>query len=413
MFQNIKINSTKNKIDYIMIYLLISLSGNYVFGQVALILTFIVSFLTFVYRKKSLDIIFIFFILTLSVILLLQALKFDFYPWTTLFGFYIRVFTAYFIVKSVGVTFVDKFVKVMFVLSVISLLFFLLTNTIPDFVSMMKPFSFVTSESALDSANNIQVSYSTGIHTFKYMPYSHFNYTTNPGPFWEGGALAGYVMVAMILNTMITGQIINRKNLIFIVTIFSATATTALVALMALFFFYLLLSPKYKLLKVIMLPAISILSIFLFTYLDFLGMKIEQKIKLAQNPTIIYTNTSSRFVDALRDLNALEDHEIIGRGINLQTRLSKIDKQSSYTIRTNGLTDHLVRFGGIFFIITFMLMYFNFFIVNNYHQRLNNLFAIYIIFIIILLLQSETYFLYPLFWGLLFLYSGYIKNERD
>ncbi len=162
-----------------------------------------------------------------------------------------------------------------------------------------------------------------------------------------------------------------------------------------------------------MLPAISILSIFLFTYLDFLGMKIEQKIKLAQNPTIIYTNTSSRFVDALRDLNALEDHEIIGRGINLQTRLSKIDKQSSYTIRTNGLTDHLVRFGGIFFIITFMLMYFNFFIVNNYHQRLNNLFAIYIIFIIILLLQSETYFLYPLFWGLLFLYSGYIKNERD
>lgn len=413
MTLSIKETSITDRIDYILIYLLISISGNYAFGETALIFTFLASFLTFVYRKKLLDHIFLFFIFILTIILHLQAIKFDFYPWVTLLGLYIRVFTGYFIIKSIGETFIKKFVNVMLVLSVISLCFFLLSNIIPGFISLMKPFAFVYYEEIDSSTNYLSMTYYTGIHTFRYMPYSPFDFTRNSGPFWEAGALAGYVLVAFILNTMVSGELINRKNIIFIVTIFSTVSTTSLVALMAVVLFYLMLSPKYKIFKAITLPIVGALSIFLFIYLDFLGAKIEKRIELAQNPGIIYTTKSSRFGDAVRDIYALQGHEIIGRGINQETRLSNIDKQSGYTIRTNGLTDHLVKFGVVFFIITFILMYFSFYIVNNYYHGLKNIFALYTVFIILLLLQSETYFRFPLFWGLLFLYSAYIKIEKE
>lgn len=403
----IKIN-IPNLIDYILVFLLISLSGNKVFGMKMLLFAFFLSLFLFLYRKKPLDLLFLYFMLALTLILLLQALKFDYLPLVTIFGLYVTILSAYFIVKGVGQTFVEKYVNIVLIISFISIGFFLILNIVPGLAEYLTSFALHEGPKSIDGNNR----YYLGIITIIISKYQSFDFLRNHGPFWESGAFGGYVLVALIFNIMRTGQMINRKNIIFIVTIFSTVSTTALVALMALSFFYLLSSSRLKLLKVVMLPAVSILGIFLFTYFDFLGTKIEQKIKLAQNPTVIYTTTSSRFVDAVRDLNALEGHEIIGRGINLQTRLSEIDKRTGYIIRTNGLTDHLVRFGGIFFIITFIFMYFSFCAVNNYYQRLNNLFAIYTIFIVILILQSETYFIYPFFWGLLFLYSGYNENEK-
>lgn len=404
--------SVRNTVDYLLIYLLISLSGNQAFGDVALVAAFVVSLVIFLYRKTKMDRIFLFFIFLLTSILLLQTIKFDFYPWVTLAGLYVRVLLAYFIVKSVGQTFTKKYVDIMVVISLISLVFVLLENIIPNIINYIKPYAFYAKEVVLENGI-LKANYYTGIHTFVITPYSPFDFIRNSGPFWESGAFGGYLMIALLFNIIKTGQLFNRNGIILFITIITTFSTTSYVAFAALIFFYLITSRKYKILKMSLLPFIGVLGFFLFTSLDFISAKIESRVELAQRPGIIYTDSSSRFVDAVRDLHAFKGHEIIGRGQNKETRLSKIDKQSGYTMRTNGFTDHLVEFGFVFFIFTFFLLYKSFLAVNNYYHNLNNLFALYVIFIIILVLQSEVYFGYPFFWSLLFLYSVYKKNEKE
>jgi hypothetical protein len=332
-------------------------------------------------------------------------------PTITFMGFYARVFMVYFVIKSIGTTFIDKLIRVMIFLALMSLMFFILMNLMPNFPLYMKPFALSHYEYIEESTNYFVASYYTPFHTFRFVPYNPISFVRNPGFFWEAGAFGGYLIVALILNIMRIGVLFNKQNMIFIITIFSTASTSALVALMALVFFYMLVSSKYKILKTILLPIVSILGFFAFTYLDFLGQKIEHKIKLAQDPSVIYTTTSSRFVDALRDIESFKGHEFLGRGLNRETRFTKIDKQSGYKIRTNGLTDHLVKFGSVFFILTFILMYYSFSSVIKYYDKINKLFAIYAILVILLILQSETYFTLPLFWGLLMLYSIY-KNKK-
>lgn len=411
MFKKLRNITFTDRIDYILIFLLMSLSGNHAFGIPALMVTLVFSLGVFLYRKESFDMIFISLILVVTFILLFQALIFDFIPPVTLMGFYARVFMVYFVIKSIGTTFIDKFVRVMIFFALMSLVFFVLMNLIPSFPQYIKPFSLAYFEYLEESTGYFSASYHTPFHTFRYMPYNPISFVRNPGIFWEAGAFGGYLVVTLILNIMKTGVFFNKQNFIFIITIFTTASTSAFVALMALIFFYILVSSKYKILKTIILPTISILGFFAFIYLDFLGQKIEDKIKLAENPGVIYTTTSSRFVDAVRDIEAFKGHEVFGRGINLETRFTSIDKQSGYKIRTNGFTDHLVKFGTVFFVFTFILIYYSFFSVIRYYNKINKLFAIYGILLIFLILQSETYFNFPFFWGFMMLTSVY-KNTK-
>lgn len=402
-------------IDYILIYLILAISGNHAFDQnnIFIFMVFVLSGIIFFFRKRTIDIFFIGLVGLLTLILLLQALIFDFFPPVTFLGFYIRVFTAYFILKAIGISFIEKFVKVMIILVVISLIFFILINITPSFPSYMKAFALVSMEYVEPSTNYFVASYYTPIFTFRYMPYNPIDFTRNPGMFWEAGAFGGYLTIALILNIMKRGIFLHKQNIVLIIALMTTASTTSFIALMAISFFYLLVSSKYKLLKTIILPIASILGFFMFTYLDFLGAKIEHKIKLAENPSVIHTTTSSRFVDGLRDITALKGHEFLGRGINKETRFTKIDKQSGYQIRTNGFTDHLVSFGGVFFVITFILIYYSFLSIINYFGNINTLFAIYALLIVFLILQSETYFKLPFFWGLLFLHLVYKKGEKN
>lgn len=413
MFSKLKTISTADRIDYFLMYLLISISGNWVFTEPALIPTFIMAFLVFLYRKKSFDLIFILFVGIMTIVLLLQAIKFDFLPIVTLIGHFIRVFTAYFIVKSIGPSFVEKFIRVMVVLALISFPFWIASNTIPGLVLMMKPYALHAREIFEPTAGTLKAEYHIGIHHFRQRPYNPFSFIRNCGSFWEPGAYSGYMMIAMIFSVMKNGVIITRSTIVLMLAIISAVSTTGLVALMALIFFHILLSSKFQLLKPIILPFAILLGVFTFTYFDFIGAKIEDRIKLAEDPAVIYSQRSSRFVDAVRDWHALKGHEILGRGLNKETRLSKLDKQTGYTIRTNGLTDNITKWGIPFWALIFVLLYYSLKLVIVYYEKISKYFAFSAIFIIILLLQAEVYFNFPLFWALLFLYSVYNQKNKE
>jgi len=408
----IKVNFS-SAIDYILVFLLISLSGNNVFGTGALLLTFFLSGFVFFHRNKKLDLPFVYFLLGLTFILFLQNLRFDFYPWITIFGIYVTILTAYFIVKSVGQTFIEKYVSIMLIISLISLGFFVLLNIIPGLAKYLTSFALVVVEKNVD-LNEGNGRYYLGIVTIIINKYQAFDFFRNHGPFWEAGAFAGYLMIALIFNIMRTGRLLNRAGKILIITILTTFSTTAYIVLFILMASYMIAMKHYKILKWLLLPVIISLGIISFFNLKFLGNKISNTIAMAQNISIINDKrVSSRFVDAVRDIRDFQGHELIGRGLNLNTRLSEVSKRLSLPYRTNGFTQLFIKFGSIFAIYIFFLLYSNQSVLIERYQYFHKPFAIINFFIIILLLQAETYFDYPLFWSLLFLYSAYINNEKE
>ena len=200
-----------NIIDYLLIYLLIALSGNKAFGILALAVTFVLSLGVFFYRKRSIDILFIYLLLILTFILLMQSLIFDFFPLVTLLGFYLRISMVYFVIKSIGEKFIEKFVNAMVFFALISLFFFILSNLIHNMPQLMKPFALKYMEE-VDSADKFRASYFTLFHNFRYVPYNPLAFVRNPGMFWEAGVLGGYSIVTLLLNIMKTGTFLNKQN---------------------------------------------------------------------------------------------------------------------------------------------------------------------------------------------------------
>ena len=407
-----KINIPKAT-DYLLVFLLISLSGNKVFDIGALLLTFFFSAFVFFHRNKRLDFPFLYFLLGLTLILFLQNLKFDFYPWITIFGIYVTILTAYFIVKSIGSTFIEKYINVMLIISLISIVFFILLNIVPGLAKTLTSFALVVVEKNVD-LNEGNGRYYLGIVTIIINKYQAFDFFRNHGPFWEAGAFAGYLMVALIFNTMRTGRLLNQSGVILLIAIVTTLSTTAYIVLFILMASYMISMKQYKIFKWLLLPVIISVGIMSFFNLKFLGDKVSNTIAMAQNMSIINDKrVSSRFVDAVRDMRDFQGHEFIGRGLNLNTRLSEISKRLSLPYRTNGFTQLFIKFGLLFTIYIFFLLYFNQLVLIKRYRHFHKSFAIINFLIIILLLQAETYFDYPLFWSLLFLYAAYINNEKE
>ncbi len=117
---------------------------------------------------------------------------------------------------------------------------------------------------------------------------------------------------------------------------------------------------------------------------------------------------SQRFINILKDWNDFQGHEIIGRGPNSQTRYSSLNKE--HEIRTVGSTDMIVRYGLPFFLFMLYLVYTSVDRYTKYIANNNLVQSIGIVVVILILLMSEVYFLYPLFWILILLQYLYTSK---
>jgi len=395
----------KNSIDYIAIVILIFISGNLTFiNQTVLFLTFIFSTLLFFYRLNKLDTTFIYFLLTLFIILILQSLKFNFFPINTYLGVFIRILVAYFILKSIGVSFIDKFIKVMYYISILSLIFYISILIVPGLEQLL--ITNFTTFAVTDIGSTIRYSI-LGLYTI--LPDLIFK---NAGPFWEMGAFGGYLVLTLLFSLLKDSNLKSKINIILIITILTTQSTTAYISLVLLLFIIYFKEIKSIFLKILMSLIILSGAFYAYVSLEFMSEKIEHQLEMA---TMINTNNlenadSQRFINILKDWNDIQGHEIIGRGPHSSTRYSS--RNFKQEIRTVGSTDMIVRYGYPFFIL---MLYFIYISVSNYSKYLNNqnMFqSIGIVFLVLVLLMSEIYFLYPLFWILLLLQYVYkIENE--
>lgn len=389
-------------IDYILIILIVFISGNITFtNDLFLIFTLILSMIVFNYRKKSFDKNLLVFLLILFIILLLQSLKFQFFPIITYIGVYIRILIAYFILKSIGNSFVEKYINIMFTLSIISLFFYSLILFFPILGDFLINNFTTGSVINIDSLSRYSV---LGLYTI--IPKMLH---ANAGPFWEMGAFGGYLILAILFNLFTSSSLMNKKNIIILITILTTQSTTAYLSLFLLIFIISFKNIKNLILKIFISGSMILSFYFAYTNLDFLEEKITYQIHkatLVKNYSLENAD-SQRFINIIKDWRDFQNHELLGRGPNSETRYTSLYKEKE--IRTVGSTDMIVRYGLPFFIFILCLMYTSISSLSKHYNKYK--YPISFVFLILLLLMSETYFLHPLFWILTMFQFIYTKSS--
>jgi hypothetical protein len=395
-------------IDYFMVAALVFVSGNLVFNnRVSLFIVFILATVLFFYRKIKFDTTFVYFLVGLMVVFILQIFRFDFFPAFTYAGVYIRILIAYFILKSV-VDFPDKFVKTMYYISIVSFIFFIPVLLIPGFSDMLISnfVLYARVEDGVMARFNI-------MGLFTIVPGHEFR---NAGPFWEMGAFAGYLILALVINYLKSPELKNKTNIVLMIAILTTQSSTGYITFLIFLAFIFNKEVKNIFLKGMLSLLMLFVGYFAYTNLDFLGEKIETQYEEALalvNTENLEGESTDRFASILKDWRDFDGHELIGRGFHDSTRFTSMyETEDVKDIRTVGSTDIIVRIGLPLFLWIIFLMYKSFSTFSRHHWKDGEYMGASMVFIVLLLLTSETYFGYPLFWIIMMLQYTIIENSK-
>lgn len=389
-------------LNYLSVYLLIAISGIPFYFQEKLwtIIIFLFSLLFFIIKKQKTDKFFIIVILILSIVELAYIFKWNDFEVNQIFSIFMRFFIAYAILKIVGKEFFNIFIKIIYFHAIVSLCIFLPSFFIPSVQTFFESFISNLAIENLYSWRSSMI-----LYTIEY------GILRNAGPFWEAGAFATYLLIALTISLFLTKKIKTPTNIILLITIFTTFSTAGFLTLFVILLFFNLLSPK-KSLKMLYLFGVLIAFIIIYQNTDFMRKKIELQLEYAFDKESNYMYVG-RFSSALNDLKDISENPLIGRGRGAfrYKNFSNIGNNEERFLeekRTNGITDFIVKMG-----IPFALFYFTtLFISLKAYFKYNDQLSKYhlVLFLAILLMGfSQLIFLHPFFISLLFLQVIYPK----
>ena len=340
-------SNKENIIDYILILGLIAFSGFPFFYDIDnhLLYFLLFSFLVWINRKPEIKLKFVRFILIFLLIFFFQTLVFNVFPIFSILGFFAKVFLAYFVIQSISInSFLRIFIQIMLFFSTISLIMFIPVLFNDSVINFYENFSF-------SYIRDIEVGSSRNTLFLLNLNFGDANniISRNSGPFWEPGAFGGFLIIALLMNKILYRKIFNFKGMIFILAIISTFSTTSYIALMVLI---IIIKTSFSFKNI----SVGILLVFSFIYIFQQIPFLQDKINIQKNKTVsedLNYSRKNRFGSFIVDMKDFIDYPISGRGVNNLTRYN-----NAYDIemnnRNNGITDFLVKFGIIGFLIYFI-----------------------------------------------------------
>ncbi|WP_439183597.1 O-antigen ligase family protein [Carboxylicivirga taeanensis] len=379
-----KINTTKIT-DYLLVYLLVAFSGIPFFYRArveVLLVCMLFPLAVFIYRRKRIDKLFIAYVVVAMVIQAGQMLKFYYLPMTSFLGLHIRLLFAYLIIRTVGTKFPAYFITLLVVSVVISWLFYF-PSYISSFESLLTDRITPLFEHPFYKASNYKVPDNLIVYTANTKGEAIGWLKRNSGPFWEPGAFAGFIIVALLFNVIMSKQLLNRNGVLLMAGLITTFSTSGLVVLGLLITVYVYF--RSNLLKrLLLLPVLLIVFITLYNRVDFIGAKIQSKIAFTSQ------TYNTRFKSGLTDLKDLTKSPFVGLGQAKETRFAgETDERTIH--RNNGVTNFLATFGLVGFSLYFILMYSSFQSLCNYYG-FDRRFAVWALLIILMIGFSEEYF---------------------
>ncbi|HMO33818.1 MAG TPA: hypothetical protein PKE63_10285 [Lacibacter sp.] len=235
-----------------------------------------------------------------------------------------------------------------------------------------------------------------------YYTKSQFFYTSfdlpkellrNSGMFWEPGAFAGYLLVALLLvvvyNQGFTLQRYRKESIWITIGVVSTLSTTGLVVLAFMILFYV--NTNYHFGKFLLLPMLAVGGYFAYNNLEVLGEKMEEQYnEAAQMEKTDVSNT--RFGALNMDLQYITDQPFTGNGLDKRTRYRFHPWVDDDLGHGNGMSNFLVYWGIPFFLFWMWCVF-------RFAWRSSGKVSIGLAFVFLLLLtlQGEQFLNYPVF----------------
>ncbi len=394
-----KILRSREATDYFMVTGLIAVSGfpYFMVAQLHFLLLFL--FVCFIFLKRSIvfDSKIMAVVLFFLVVEVLQFLFIKPFEPVMIAGTFIRMFLGYFVISLTRERFAGYLVNILYVCSIISFSFF-----IPSILSHGFFNFFVAKVCPLfDTPFAEQTGFYTVWPTNILFCFHECVLTEyrNPGPFWEPGLFAVFLVLALLFNLIREQRAGSRVNIVLtlaLISTFSTAGYLAFFVLIAAYYFVRQNVAQKALLGIILIPAV----LGLYFSLDFLSTKIEQNIQMAG------TTTSSRFGSALADLSDFAKSPLIGWGRGVMRFGGKtFSFFSEDQHRNNSVTDLLATYG-LFLFLFFFYRYYVSLKSLCIRSGMNVNFAAYALAVVLMLGFSQSIFLKPFFYSLLFI--GYM-----
>ncbi len=371
--------------DYLLIYFLIAFSGIPFFyrAHIVMMIAFMLfPAIVFMLRKRSIDKFFVYYCVIVLFIQLGQMVKFYELPVQTYLGLHVRLLFAYLTIKAVGYKTIKYLVEVLAFSVVVSLIFYI-PSYINSFESFLENNVAPFFQNPLIKETNYKVWPSVILYTINPQGEGLIWLKRNSGPFWEPGAFSGFLIVALLFNIISTGKLNNRINWILMVGILSTFSTSGILIMTLVVLFYLLLN-KDLVRRYVLAPIVIAIGIFTFFSVSFLGEKVLRKISFTDR------TYNTRFKSAQIDFNDFLQHPLFGTGRSASTRF-----QGETNVRTihrnNGVTNQLVMYGGVAFLVYFVLVYLVFYRMCVTHC-VDKRMALFALITVLLIGFSQIYF---------------------
>jgi hypothetical protein len=402
--------------QYLIVILLVLFGNEILLGgraEALLIVYFIfLAPLYFLHRNSPLALSDLLVFFSFLMILAVQSISFNFFPLKTIAGFIIRLFVAFAAVRLVN-DFPRIYINVLYGICIISLCFYVpeqLFHAVGrDFASLFTPLAnLVRDFFLLDTGNRRTYSITIFIYNFEN-PYNPHNIYRNAGPFWEPGAFAGYISLALIFLGLEREKYDRRfyisRFLVLTITLLTTVSTMGYLVMP------IVLSIHYRRVTksvagslgriavgMLMLPLFMALLINVWN-LEFIGRKIIHQYEgaIAQRD---YLWEYTRFGSMMVHWEYIKRRPIFGWGIHPKTKFALDPRDERRTKGAgNGFSGFIHRFG-ILGMITFALFAWRGFYKLSRESLLRSVMAI---FAILMSLIGEEFLHYSLYPGLMFI----------
>ncbi len=398
----------KRKLNYFLVLSLVAVSGFPFFtaSKIPLIFSFIIAVFIFFLKGKKVNKFYYQTIIFLAVLVVAQTIDFNYFSFNSNVGLLIRWTYPFLVVIIVGNRFPDYYVSIIYFFAIISFFLFIPTILFPNFYSLLKN---VLAPIFNQSIQNDYSFYSPNIVFYTVRDYSSTGFFVhrNSGPFWEPGAFSGYTIIAMVFNTILSGSLINKKNIVFLGAIFSTLSAAGFLALVVFIFLYFLRIQKDRR-AWLFFPIIIAVFIYMFKDINIINTKLTNSVEQYKYGDI--NKKRSRVISALLDFKDIIEYPFYGKGRSMATRFGE-SKKSWVTHRNNGDTDFAVKYGIPFWLFYFYFIYYSFKKYSIYYDR-DKFFPLIAITIILIIGFAETYFQQSFFISLFYLHLVYKKKEN-
>ncbi|MGZ3882631.1 MAG: hypothetical protein ACXVPQ_01445 [Bacteroidia bacterium] len=415
----------KNKVsplDYFLTFLLVAISGvNFFLGNTYLFFCFVLNLFLFSHQYRTSAFLPKYLIL-IGLCIAGSAIWYTRFDLNNYISLLFRILTAYLILGILGRKFVYCYVRVLYFICLFGLacwVMFVISPAIERFFiyNVTSHFNFYDYASGSDDDHSRSAPQFV-LYTMNFgesgilendadyissLTGTERIFMRNSLCFTEPSTAMLFVIPALFFNLVLTKKILNKRNIVFILAVFTSTSTGGFAVLFFVLAGWISTNKDISVLRPFLVPMALLAAYLAFVNIESFGSEILDELNLVSSENIDYA-VRTRFVSGVLDVQESLTHPLFGKGFK------NYETWNYYEHRNNGTTFLLNRYGYFIFFLYFFFMY-KYFKSLCMQCNVDEKFALVMVFAIILIGFGNKNFEKPIFIGMTMLY--FIVREID